>query len=94
MIKNVLNPQKKTSSFNDNKAILIGLVVIMIIVTIIQPNFLSTKNILNILRSIATTGIIAFGMTLAIIIMESIFRKVPLSACPLVFVLGLSGPTR
>ena len=91
MIKNVLNPQKKTSSFNDNKAILIGLVVIMIIVTIIQPNFLSTKNILNILRSIATTGIIAFGMTLAIIIMGIDLSQgsiIGLSACFCAWLIG------
>ena len=91
MLRRFLNPQKKTSSFNDNKAILIGLVVIMIIVTIIQPNFLSTKNILNILRSIATTGIIAFGMTLAIIIMGIDLSQgsiIGLSACFCAWLIG------
>mgnify|MGYP000894412404 FL=1 len=91
MLRRFLNPQKKTGSFNDNKAILIGLIIIMIIVTIIQPNFLSTKNILNILRSIATTGIIAFGMTLAIIIMGIDLSQgsiIGLSACFCAWLIG------
>lgn len=63
---------KKHNAFieflKDNLGILIGLLVICTIITIAKPSFLSTRNIFNILRSIATTGIIGFGMTLCIII--------------------------
>ncbi|WP_342758620.1 ABC transporter permease [Kineothrix sedimenti] len=51
-----------------NLGILIFLVVICAVVSVIQPRFLGTKNLLNILRSISITGIIAFGMLLCIII--------------------------
>ncbi|MCI8551008.1 MAG: ABC transporter permease [Lachnospiraceae bacterium] len=52
----------------DNLGILVGLFVICVAIAVIQPNFIATKNIFNILRSISTTGIIGFGMTLCIII--------------------------
>ena len=94
MIRRIVNSQKnKTGSFNDNKAILIGLVIIMVAVSIVQPNFISTRNLLNIIRSIATTGIIAFGMTLAIIIMGIDLAQgsvIGLSAC---FCAWLIGPS-
>ena len=58
----------KRGFLRENAAILIGLVMICIIVSIFQPNFLSTQNLLNIIRSISTTAILAFGMTFCIII--------------------------
>lgn len=68
MLKSGLKLSNKSGFLRENKALLIGLVAIMVVVSIIQPNFLTVRNLLNIVRSISTTGIIAFGMTLCIII--------------------------
>lgn len=44
--------------------ILIGIVVLL---SIMAPNFLSVNNFMNIIRQVATTGIIAYGMVLVMI---------------------------
>ncbi|MDO4323989.1 MAG: ABC transporter permease [Lachnospiraceae bacterium] len=54
--------------FNNNKGMLIGLLVVCVVISILEPNFLKSKNLLNIMRSISITGILGFGMTLCIII--------------------------
>lgn len=54
--------------FNNNKGMLIGLLVVCVVISIIEPNFLKSRNLLNIMRSISITGILGFGMTLCIII--------------------------
>lgn len=54
--------------FNNNKGMLIGLLVVCVLITVLEPNFLKSKNLLNIMRSISITGILGFGMTLCIII--------------------------
>ena len=46
---------------------LIGLLVLVTIVSILSPSFLSTKNIFNILRQTSVNGIIATGMTFVIL---------------------------
>lgn len=66
-MKKIISTNKR-GFLRENAAILIGLVVICAAVSIFQPNFLSTRNLMNIIRSISTTAIIAFGMTLCIII--------------------------
>jgi len=54
--------------FNYEKyASLIALVVLFIISSILSPYFLQVQNILNILRQVSYTGIIALGMTFVII---------------------------
>lgn len=50
-----------------NLAPLIALIVLFVISSIASPYFLSTRNILNILRQVSYTGIIALGMTFVII---------------------------
>lgn len=47
--------------------LLIAVVLLFIILSLIAPNFLSERNILNVLRAVAFNGIIACGMTLVII---------------------------
>lgn len=54
--------------FNNNKGMIIGLLVVCVVISILQPNFLTSRNLLNIMRSISITGILGFGMTLCIII--------------------------
>ncbi len=46
---------------------LIALVVLMIASTILYPRFIEIQNLLNILRQVSYTGIIALGMTFVII---------------------------
>lgn len=47
--------------------LLIALILLFIILSLIAPNFLSERNILNVLRAVAFNGIIACGMTFIII---------------------------
>ena len=43
------------------------LVLLVIIMTVVSPNFMTSANILNIFRNQAMKGVIAFGMTMVII---------------------------
>ncbi|WP_416147613.1 ABC transporter permease subunit [Salipaludibacillus sp. HK11] len=45
----------------------IGLLVIVIIITILNPGFMSVSNILNVLRQVSINALIAFGMTFVIL---------------------------
>jgi ribose transport system permease protein len=56
---------KKTSLSKSGP--LIALLVLVIISTILYPRFLEIQNLLNILRQVSYTGIIALGMTFVII---------------------------
>lgn len=51
---------------SDNKS-LIGLLVLMALVSLASPNFLSVDNLLNILRQTSINAIIAMGMTFVIL---------------------------
>ena len=56
------NPKvEKITSFLLNYALFIILGLILIIVSVIKPNFLSMSNILNILQNASTKGILALG---------------------------------
>lgn len=46
---------------------LLALVVMVILVTILNSNFISPTNLLNLLRQVSTNALIAFGMTFVII---------------------------
>src|SRR6056297_1919546 len=60
--------EKHKRKFDYSKyAPLIALVILFIISSVSSPYFLHTRNILNILRQISYTGIIALGMTFVII---------------------------
>lgn len=54
--------------FRENAGILIGFVIICVIISIMNSDFLSMENLLNVLRQVSTTTIIAIGMTLVIIL--------------------------
>ena len=49
------------------QGVLLGFIFLVIVFSIINPNFLNIQNILNILRQSSTVGIIAMGMTFVII---------------------------
>jgi ribose transport system permease protein len=57
---------KKENKFLKNKP-LIGLVIFALIVSVLNPRFLSTANLLNILRQTSINAIIAAGMTFVIL---------------------------
>ena len=45
----------------------IGLLLIVVIITIMSPNFLTLNNLLNVLRQVSINALIAFGMTFVIL---------------------------
>lgn len=46
---------------------LLGLIILILIVTVLNPSFLDPLNILNLLRQVAINALIAFGMTFVIL---------------------------
>ncbi|AOM81786.1 Ribose ABC transport system, permease protein RbsC [Salisediminibacterium beveridgei] len=46
---------------------LIGLLLIVVIITLLNPGFLSPNNLLNVLRQVSINALIAFGMTFVIL---------------------------
>ncbi|KAA1181858.1 ABC transporter permease subunit [Paenibacillus sp. B2(2019)] len=46
---------------------LLGLIILIIIVTVLNPSFMEPLNILNLLRQVAINALIAFGMTFVIL---------------------------
>ena len=63
--------------------ILIGFIVLCLFFAVFTDTFLTASNILNVLRQISINAIIAFGMTLVILI-----RGIDLSVCSIVAVTG------
>ena len=53
--------------FLSNSGLLLAVIVLFIILALIAPNFLSSRNLLNVLRAVSFNGIIACAMTLMII---------------------------
>jgi sugar transport system permease protein len=47
--------------------LLLGLIILFIILSFVAPNFMSSRNMLNVLRQVSFVGIIACGMTMALI---------------------------
>ena len=47
--------------------LLLALIILFIVLSLIAPNFLTPRNMLNVLRQVSFIGIIACGMTLAMI---------------------------
>ena len=45
----------------------IGLILLIVILTILNPSFLSVNNLLNVLRQVSVSALIAFGMTFVIL---------------------------
>ncbi len=59
--------KRKVFDFINNQKIFIILIVLVVLLTLSNPLFLTSENIINILFQIALTGIIAIGMTFLII---------------------------
>ena len=65
---NVLVENPLGSFIKRNMGILIGLVVLFLFLSVATDSFLSTKNMLQVLRQICINGLLAFGMTFVLII--------------------------
>ena len=52
---------------NSNLGTLLALVVLMIIVTVLNPSFIYPSNLINLFRQITINGFIALGMTFVIL---------------------------
>ena len=61
MLKN--NPKELLQKFGP----LLALILIAVIITIINPSFMTATNILNVLRQVSISALIAFGMTFVIL---------------------------
>jgi ribose/xylose/arabinose/galactoside ABC-type transport system permease subunit len=57
-------------AFLSRSGLLVALIILFIILSLIAPNFLTLRNQLNVLRQVSFVGIIACGMTLALIAAE------------------------
>lgn len=57
----------RLGDFLSRSGLLVGLVILFILLSLFAPNFLSSRNLLNVLRAVAFNGIIACGMTFIII---------------------------
>lgn len=54
--------------FKQNIGILLGLFILTVVVSLSSPSFFTASNMWNILRQISTNALLAFGMTLVILI--------------------------
>jgi simple sugar transport system permease protein len=61
------SPWSKAGELVSRSGLLIGLIILFVLLAVFAPNFLSSRNLLNVLRAVAFNGIIACGMTLIII---------------------------
>jgi ribose/xylose/arabinose/galactoside ABC-type transport system permease subunit len=65
--------QEKKSQYTNiriligRSGLLIALIILFVVLALVAPNFLTTRNMLNVLRQVSFVGIIACGMTLALI---------------------------
>lgn len=70
---NSINAGTKTGKTNMMNAVtqklgpLVGLILLVVIVSILNPSFLEPLNILNLFRQVAINALIAFGMTFVIL---------------------------
>jgi len=55
------------AQFMQKLGALLGLIILIIIVTILNPSFIDPLNILNLLRQVSINALIAFGMTFVIL---------------------------
>lgn len=70
--REVLSPgfRQQFRMFLGRSGLLLALVILFVLLSFIAPNFLTVRNLFNVLRQVAFVGIIACGMTLALIAAE------------------------
>ncbi|MGM1047150.1 ribose ABC transporter membrane protein [Paenibacillus uliginis N3/975] len=57
----------KVSNMTQKLGPLLGLIILIVIVSVLNPSFLEPLNILNLLRQVSINALIAFGMTFVIL---------------------------
>lgn len=65
-----LTPNERLGSIRDwlsRSGLFVGLLILFFVLSAVAPNFLSERNLLNVLRAVAFNGIVACAMTLIII---------------------------
>ncbi len=68
MLREVTKLLKSSSqSFLQKLGPVIGLLLIVVIISVMSPNFLTLNNLLNVLRQVSINALIAFGMTFVIL---------------------------
>ena len=82
-VKRLPRPGEKQQSVFSKMGIEISLLILIVIASFMSPKFLTVNNIINVLRQVSVTGVIAVGMTIAII-----NGGIDISVCGIV---GLSG---
>ena len=60
-------PLDRARTFLSRSGLLVGLILLFVLLALFAPNFLTTRNQLNVLRAVAFNGIIACAMTFIII---------------------------
>ncbi|MFR3765154.1 MAG: hypothetical protein ACLTXS_18955 [[Clostridium] symbiosum] len=68
-------PFTGSAYFKRNIGTIIGLILLIIIVSISTPKFMTSSNLLNLLKSNSVNAIICCGMLLAILMGRLIFRR-------------------
>ncbi|MGM9950268.1 MAG: ribose ABC transporter permease [Lysinibacillus sp.] len=59
--------KKETKELVTKLGPLIGLILLVIVITLLNPSFLSINNLFNVLRQVSISALIAFGMTFVIL---------------------------
>src|SRR5699024_8033565 len=65
--KNMLKSNDNTQSIVQKIGPFIVLLLIIIVISIMRPNFLTINNLLNVLRQVSINAYISFGMTFVIL---------------------------
>ena len=60
-------PLDRARTFLSRSGLLVGLILLFVLLALFAPNFMTTRNQLNVLRAVAFNGIIACAMTFIII---------------------------
>lgn len=63
-----LSKAKNAFSSKKESGIFLVFVLMVVIFTVLSPNFMTVKNILNVLRQVSLNGILAMGMTMVILL--------------------------
>ena len=71
------SPKPRKSFSAERYGSLVALAILVVLSSILSPHFLQVQNLLNILRQVSYTGIIALGMTFVIIAGGSTFPWAP-----------------
>lgn len=72
----------KVSGLTQKLGPLLGLIILIVIVSVLNPSFLEPLNILNLLRQVSINALIAFGMTFVILTRALTCRSDRFWHCP------------